>query len=275
MNARSRPRRERLDRLLVERGLAATRAKAQALVLAGRVHAAGQRLDKPGVRVPVDSELVVDPGPRWVGRGGHKLDGALERLGVAVAGRDALDVGASTGGFTEVLLERGAARVIALDVGKGQLDWGLRNHPAVHPLEGVNARYLEPSLLPFPPDLAVIDVSFISLRLVLPPVLRCLPDEGDCVALVKPQFEVGRGKVGRGGVVRDREAHREVLEKVAAFAARDGWSVRGVARSAIRGAEGNVEFFLHLDLDPGGLEGGDLVRAMGEALRCREHDNGV
>ncbi len=266
MNARSRPRRERLDRLLVERGLAATRAKAQALVLAGRVHAAGQRLDKPGVRVPVDSELVVDPGPRWVGRGGHKLDGALERLGVAVAGRDALDVGASTGGFTEVLLERGAARVIALDVGKGQLDWGLRNHPAVHPLEGVNARYLEPSLLPFPPDLAVIDVSFISLRLVLPPVLRCLPDEGDCVALVKPQFEVGRGEVGRHGIVRRPELHVAVLERLAAFLADGLGSLRAVVPSCLPGAEGNREFFLHLAPTGPGLDPARTARAIEAAV---------
>jgi NAD+ kinase len=201
--------RARLDRILVERGLAPTRARAQALVLAGRVSTAGLRLDKPGLCYPLDVPLEVAPGPRWVSRGGEKLDAALAALGVRAAERDALDVGASTGGFTQVLLQHGARRVIALDVGRGQLDWSLRNDPRVLVLEGRNARRLDPADLPFPPSLATVDVSFISLRLVLAPLVGCVTADGDVIALVKPQFEVGRAQVGRGGIVRDRELHRD------------------------------------------------------------------
>lgn len=236
----------RLDRLLVERGLAETRSKAQALVMAGRITSRGVRLEKPGLRLPVDAPLEILPGRRYASRGGPKLDAALERFAVSVAGRLALDVGASTGGFTQVLLERGAAQVAALDVGQGQLDWSLRNDTRVIPLEGINARYLEPAALPFVPSLAVIDVSFISLRLILPPVIACLSPDGELVALVKPQFEVGRSQVGRGGIVRDPALHREVLDHLVAFARRAGWGLRAVGASAVRGAEGNQEFFLHL-----------------------------
>ncbi|MDX1388890.1 MAG: TlyA family RNA methyltransferase [Acidobacteriota bacterium] len=266
--------RERLDVLVVNRGLAETRTRARALIMAGRVTADGERLDKPGLRIPTDTPLAVEPGPRYVSRGAFKLVSALDVFGVVVQGRAALDVGASTGGFTEVLLEHGAQTVIALDVGRGQLDWSLRNDTRVRVLDGVNARYLEPGDLPLAPQLIVMDVSFISVTRILPALRGCLDPGGELVTLVKPQFEVGRGKVGRGGIVRDTEAHREVLDSVAAFAREDGWRVRGVARSAIRGAEGNAEFFLYLDLARGGLEGDDLARAIDESLRCPEHENG-
>jgi 23S rRNA (cytidine1920-2'-O)/16S rRNA (cytidine1409-2'-O)-methyltransferase len=204
-------RRVRLDVLLVERGLAATRQKAQALVLAGLVSTGGTRMDKPGSAVAVDAPLDVAPGRRFVGRGAEKLGPALARFAVAPQGRDALDVGASTGGFTQVLLESGASRVIALDVGRGQLDWSLRNDPRVTLLEGINVRYLEAATLPFRPSLATIDVSFISLRQVLERTCACLTPGADVVALAKPQFEVGRGRVGKGGVVRDPALWDDVL----------------------------------------------------------------
>jgi 23S rRNA (cytidine1920-2'-O)/16S rRNA (cytidine1409-2'-O)-methyltransferase len=236
----------RLDVLLVERGLAPTRAKAQALLLAGLVTSGERRLEKPGQLVVADLPLTVGEGRRWVGRGANKLAPALARFGVDATGRDALDVGASTGGFTQVLLEAGAARVIALDVGHGQLDWSLRNDPRVVVLEGCNARTLEPSDLPFRPSLAVVDVSFISLRQVLPSTCACLAPGADVVALVKPQFEVGRGRVGKGGVVRDPALWDDVLAEIVAFASEHDMGPAALARSAITGATGNVEFFLHL-----------------------------
>jgi 23S rRNA (cytidine1920-2'-O)/16S rRNA (cytidine1409-2'-O)-methyltransferase len=258
---------ERLDAALVERGLASNRTRARALILAGRVRSAGRRLEKPGQKIAGDTPLEVEAGPRFVSRGGFKLERALVSLGVRVEGRSALDVGASTGGFTQVLLEAGAARVAALDVGRGQLDWGLRRDPRVRVLDGINARRLAPSDLPFPPDLAVVDVSFISLELVLPAVVACLAPGGEIVALVKPQFEVGRGMVGRGGIVRDAALHAEVLDRLAAFARRRGWGVLGATASPIRGAEGNVEFFLHVAPGRPGLAEPELAAALATALR--------
>jgi 23S rRNA (cytidine1920-2'-O)/16S rRNA (cytidine1409-2'-O)-methyltransferase len=259
-------RKQRLDRLLVERGLAPTRARAQALILAGRVLSGEERLDKPGALHAPDVPLEVREGRRFVGRGALKLEAALGWFAVDPTGRDCIDVGASTGGFTQVLLLAGARRVIALDVGRGQLDWGLRNDERVIALEGINARHLEDVPLPFRPSLATIDVAFISLELVLPPVVAIL-DTGsprDVVALVKPQFEVGRGRVGRGGIVRDPALHREVLERALAFVERNDWCARGLAASPIAGADGNREFLLHLrperpwreslPLDPGRLD---------------------
>lgn len=245
---------DRLDHVLVARGLAENRTRAQALILAGRVRSGDRRLDKPGTRIPPDLPLEVAAGPLWVGRGGHKLAGALERFGIDVRDRVALDVGASTGGFTDVLLDHGARRVAAVDVGRGQLDWKLRNDERVDVLEGINARHMTPADLPFQPQLGVVDVSFISLTLILPAMAACLVDDSPLVALVKPQFEVGRGRVGRGGIVRDPADHRAVLEKLVSFAPTCGIDVRDVARSVIRGAEGNVEFFLHgviVPQDPG------------------------
>lgn len=236
----------RLDLLIVERGWAPTRAKAQALVLAGRVYAGDRRLDKPGMSVDPEAPLRVVPGPRYVGRGGEKLAAALERFSIEVRDRDALDVGASTGGFTHALLLAGARRVIALDVGRGQLDWSLRQDPRVVVLDGINARYLEPARLPFRPRFACVDVSFIPLALVLPAVLGCLEEGGEGVALVKPQFEVGRAAVGKGGIVRDPGLHRDVLARLLDLAADSGWGPSGLVASPILGAEGNAEFLLHL-----------------------------
>jgi 23S rRNA (cytidine1920-2'-O)/16S rRNA (cytidine1409-2'-O)-methyltransferase len=239
-------RRIRIDVLLVERGHAPTRQKAQALLLSGLVTSEGRRLDKPGSLIPCDAPLQVTEGRRFVGRGAEKLGPALARFGIAVSGRDALDVGASTGGFTQVLLAEGAARVIALDVGRGQLDWSLRNDPRVVLREGVNVRYVEPDSLPFRPSVATIDVSFISLRQVLEKTCTCLAQGADMVALVKPQFELGRGRVGKGGVVRDPLLWDEVLEGLVAFTRERGLGPTSIARSAITGASGNVEFFMHL-----------------------------
>ncbi len=267
-------RRDRLDRVLVSQGLARTRAKAQALVMAGRVTSEGRRLGKPGSSVPVDAPLAVSPAPTYVSRGGTKLAAALAEFGIDVRGRDAIDVGASTGGFTHVLLESGAGRVIALDVGRGQLDWALSTDPRVEVLEGQNARYLRPENLPFRPSLAVVDVSFLSLEHVLPPIVRCLEPGGEVVALVKPQFEAGRRRVGRGGIVRDPSVHEEVVRRALAFAASVGCGVLGVARSAIKGARGNVEFFVHLAPGRPGLGAAELDQAVRAAVRSAQEVRG-
>ena len=231
---------KRLDVVLVERGLAESRTQAQALVVAGRVPG----YDKPGTQVDEDAELSVDEGPRFVSRGGEKLAHALDVLRVDPAGLDALDVGASTGGFTDVLLQRGAARVIAVDVGYGQLALPLRNDPRVVVLERTNARGLLE--LPFAPQLVVCDVSFISVRKALPPALRLAAPRWQALVLVKPQFEAGRADVGKGGVVRDREVHRRVLRETAEAALDWGAQTVGVVDSGLPGPKGNREFFLHL-----------------------------
>ncbi len=230
---------KRLDVLLVERGLAESRAQAQALVLAGLVHGHS----KAGEQVDEDAALVVERPPPYVSRGGEKLANALDALGVDVAGADCLDVGASTGGFTDCLLRHGAVRVVALDVGHGQLHPRLRADERVTVLERANARTLES--LPFPPDLVTVDVSFISLRAVLPPVLRLAAPGWQALALVKPQFEAGRAEL-RKGVVRDPRVHRRVLHEVAALAPELGARVAGVVDSGLPGPKGNREFFLHL-----------------------------
>jgi 23S rRNA (cytidine1920-2'-O)/16S rRNA (cytidine1409-2'-O)-methyltransferase len=232
--------RKRLDVLLVERGLAESRAQAQALVLAGRV----QGFEKPGTAVDETAELAVTAPPRFVSRGGEKLAHALDAFGIEPAGRDCLDVGASTGGFTDVLLQRGAARVVALDVGRAQLHERLRADPRVIVLERTNARSL--TELPFEPDLITCDVSFISVRLVLPPVLALAAPGWEAVVLVKPQFEAGREDVRKGGVVRDPEVHRRVLREVAETALAWQAQVVGVVDSGLPGPKGNREFFLHL-----------------------------
>jgi 23S rRNA (cytidine1920-2'-O)/16S rRNA (cytidine1409-2'-O)-methyltransferase len=231
---------KRLDVLLVERGLAESRAQAQALVLAGLVRG----FDKPGHQV--DEETVLDVGrpPPYVSRGGEKLEHGLDALAVDPAGLDCIDVGASTGGFTDVILQRGAARVIALDVGYGQLHPRLRADPRVTVLERTNARTL--AELPYPPRLAVCDVSFISVRLALPPVLRLCAHGWQAVVLVKPQFEAGRDDVGKGGVVRDPQVRGRVVREVAEAALSWGADVRGVVDSGLPGPKGNREIFLHL-----------------------------
>ncbi|MHB1131440.1 MAG: TlyA family RNA methyltransferase [Chloroflexota bacterium] len=231
---------KRLDILVVERGLAETREKAQALIGAGEVSVGGKVVDKAGTSVPEESDIVVAKGPPFVSRGGLKLAHALTAFGVDVSGLTAADVGASTGGFTDCLLQQGAARVYAIDVGYGQLDWRLRNEPRVVVLERTNARYL--TTLAEPVDIATLDVSFISLTLVLPAVAGWLKPGGRAVALVKPQFEAGRGQVPRGGVVRDPAVHRQVLEKVIVWATSNGWSVAGLTTSPLLGPAGNREF---------------------------------
>ena len=231
---------KRLDVLLVERGLAETRTQAQALVMAGLVPG----YDKPGQQVDEDADLELTRRPAYVSRGGEKLAHALEAFGVDPAGRDCLDVGASTGGFTDVLLQRGAARVIALDVGYGQLHERLRAEPRVTVLERTNARALTD--LPFAPDLVVCDVSFISVRTALPPALRLAAPGWEAVVLVKPQFEAGRADVGKGGVVRDPDVRARVVREVAQAAL--GWGARTIAvvDSGLPGPKGNRELFLHL-----------------------------
>ena len=262
----ARPSKTRLDRLVVERGLAPSRERAQALILAGRVTVDGRPAGKPGGAVPADTVLaLVAPDHPFVGRGGLKLDGALVRLGVDPRGFVAFDVGASTGGFTDCLLKRGASRVYALDVGSGQLDWSLRNDPRVVVMEGRNARHLRPDDVPERVDLAVVDVSFISLTLVLPPLRPLVKEHGTVLALVKPQFEVGRRDVGKGGIVRDPALHRAAVAAVARAAAAAGYALLGGCRSPLPGAEGNVEFFLALGHGPRDAAPGDaesLARAI-------------
>ncbi len=232
--------RKRLDVLLVERGLAESRAQAQALVMAGLVPGHS----KAGEQVDESADLTVESPPPYVSRGGQKLAHALDALRVEVAGRDCLDVGASTGGFTDVLLQRGAARVIALDVGRGQLHARLRGEPRVTVLERTNARDL--AALPFPPELVTCDVSFISVRTALPPALALARPGWEALVLVKPQFEAGRGEVGRRGVVRDREVHRRVLREIAQAALAWPGETAGIVDSGLPGPKGNREFFLHL-----------------------------
>lgn len=243
--------RERLDVLLTLRGLAESRAQAQRLIRAGEVQVAGRVVDKPGTLVPVDVEVTLARRPPFVSRGGEKLDAALKAFALDVTGMVAADVGASTGGFTDCLLQHGVRRVYAIDVGYGQLDWRLRSDPRVVVMERTNARYLEQ--LPEPVDLVTIDVSFISLGLILPQAVRWLGvsfqgGEGEThggrhvIALVKPQFEAGRHEVGKGGVVRDPCVHRRVLERVMHAASGQGLGLRGLMVSPLRGPAGNVEF---------------------------------
>jgi 23S rRNA (cytidine1920-2'-O)/16S rRNA (cytidine1409-2'-O)-methyltransferase len=238
----------RLDALLTERGLFETRTRAAASVLAGevRIGAHGARASKPGALVATDVELAVDDVPRFASRGGIKLANALTASGLAVAGRHCLDVGASTGGFTDCLLAAGAAAVVALDVAYGELSWKLRGDPRVTVIERFNARHLRADVLPYAPDVIVADVSFISLRTVLGAVLACAAPRFDALVLVKPQFEVGRELVGRGGVVRDGALRRRALLDVAAAAVELGASVRGFFPSGLPGPKGNIETFVAL-----------------------------
>jgi 23S rRNA (cytidine1920-2'-O)/16S rRNA (cytidine1409-2'-O)-methyltransferase len=237
------PKRVRLDQLLVQRELAPSRERAQALILAGAVRVDGGRADRAAAPVAEDADLFVERGKDYVSRGGEKLAGALDAFALDVRDRVAIDLGSSTGGFTDALLQRGASRVHAVDVGKGQLDWTIRNDPRVVVHEGINAREGVP--VDEPVDLIVADVSFISLRLVLPPALGRLRPEGDLVALVKPQFEAGRAAVGKGGIVRDAAARADAVLAVARDLAARGVPVVAVAPSVIAGREGNREIFVH------------------------------
>jgi 23S rRNA (cytidine1920-2'-O)/16S rRNA (cytidine1409-2'-O)-methyltransferase len=237
--------RERLDTLLVARGLFDSRAQARGAVLAGEVTVDGAVVDKPGSQISPDAALAVAARRRYVSRGGDKLDHAMIALGVDVAGEDAIDLGSSTGGFVERLLEGGAARVVAVDVGYGQLDWGLRQDPRVTVMERTNARELTADRLPFAPSFVTADVSFISLTTALGPVLECLRSGYRGLVLVKPQFEAGRGHVGKGGVVRDQSVHTEVLARVGAWLEEHGAAVLGMTDSGHPGPKGNLEYFVH------------------------------
>jgi 23S rRNA (cytidine1920-2'-O)/16S rRNA (cytidine1409-2'-O)-methyltransferase len=237
----------RLDQLLAQRGLFPSRSRAAASVMAGEVRIGSELADKPGRLVAEDVAVSVEGGRRFVSRGGVKLDNALEALGVPVEGRSCLDVGASTGGFTDCLLKRGAAAVTCVDVAYGELAWELRTDDRVTPLERINARALSADDLPYRPDLIVIDVSFISLSKVLPAVLRCATERFDCLAMIKPQFEVGRDRIGKNGVVRDVQHRREAILAVAGGAPA---SVLGFASSGLPGPKGNRETFVWLG-EPG------------------------
>ena len=238
--------RVRLDQLVLDKGLAPSRERAKAVVLAGLVSVNGVVVTKAGTMVDPSADVTLQaPDHPYVGRGGLKLAHALDTFGIAVAGREALDVGASTGGFTDVLLQRGATRVVALDVGHGQLDWRLRNDPRVVVIEHFNARHLTPADLPGPVDIVVIDVSFISLRQIFPAVAAVLRPGADVVALVKPQFEAGREEVHKG-IIRDPAVHDRVLAEVTAAGAEVGLTRVGSTPSPITGQKGNVEFLLHL-----------------------------
>ncbi len=262
--------RRRLDVELVRRGLASSRAEAQAAVEAGLVTVAGSPATKAASLVAADAPVqVLGPARRFVSRGGEKLRAALDRFGVDPRGRDCLDAGASTGGFTDCLLQAGAGRVVAVDVGYGQLAWEVRNDPRVTVMERTNVRTLEPADLPFAPELVVADLSFISLRAVLPALVRVSAPDAEFVVLVKPQFEAGPGGVGSGGVVRDPEVWRRVLGEVAGAFGSLEVGVLGVVASPLRGPAGNVEFLLHgrrgvddaqVDLDAAVTEGEGLPR---------------
>ncbi len=237
---------ERLDKLMVNLGLAQTRQQAQSLILAGEVEVNGQVETSASRMLGPEAQVTIRAALPYVSRGGVKLAGALERFGLDVSGKVALDVGASTGGFTDCLLQRGAARVYAVDVGYGHLAWPLRQNPQVIVKERVNARYLKPEDIGEPVDLVVVDVSFISSTKILPALLPIAKPEADFILLVKPQFEVGKGQVGKGGIVKDPALHRQAIRQVADFAAGIGLAAQGLERSPIPGAKGNQEFLLWL-----------------------------
>lgn len=238
--------RQRLDHLMMTRGLVSSRHRAQALIMAGKVLVDGARIDKPGREVPVAAAISIEEELPYVSRGGLKLSEALDHFKIDPRDLVILDAGASSGGFTDCLLQRGAAKVIAVDVGYGQLDWKLRKHPRVTIMERTNIRFLETTALPCQVAAAVADLSFISLRLVLPKLAEFLPQFGWLVALVKPQFEVGRNDVGKGGVVRDSGKIKTAVEGVKKFAIDCGFQVKGELESSTRGPKGNREVFLHL-----------------------------
>ena len=246
----------RLDVLLVQRGMAESCEQAKRLVMAGQVSTKGHVLAKPGHQIPTDSDIRVRRALPFVSRGGSKLEGALGAFDLDVRDLVVVDIGASTGGFTDCLLQRGAAKVYAIDVGYGQLAWSLRQHPRVVVMERTNIRYVE--RLPELADLATVDASFISLTLVLPAVRRLLGPEGQIVALIKPQFEAGRELVGKGGVVRDSQVHRQVLLRLLNWGVDQGWSIRGLAPSPLRGPAGNIEFFVWLSPLVDRVQGSDV-----------------
>lgn len=237
----------RLDLLLVQRGLVESREKAKRMIMAGLVKVNNHLSDKPGHLISLFSDVSLEnPSLPYVSRGGLKLEAALDRFSVEVKGKTLMDVGASTGGFTDCLLQRGAEKVIAVDVGYGQLHWKIRQDPRVTVMEKTNVRYLSPEQVQGPIHGAVVDVSFISLRLVIPPVSHLLLNDAFIIALIKPQFEVEKGQVGKGGVVRDPSLHKEVLANLSRFFEEEGWQVKGCIPSPILGPKGNQEYLIHL-----------------------------
>ena len=250
---------KRLDVLMVEKGLVESRQKAQAIIMAGQVYSGEKRLDKAGMTLDEDTALEVRGQTlRYVSRGGLKLEKAMKHFPIDLKGKTAADIGASTGGFTDCMLQNGAAKVYAVDVGYGQLAWSLRSDERVVVLERTNARYLSHNEIPDVLDFASIDVSFISLKLILPALRQLMSEDGEVVALIKPQFEAGREKVGKKGVVRDPAVHLEVLEHFTQHAAEADFTVKGIDFSPIRGPEGNIEYLGYMQAKPGEPEWGDL-----------------
>ena len=262
---------KRLDVLMVEQGLADSRQKAQALIMAGQVFIGDRRYDKAGASVDENGTLELRGQTlKYVSRGGLKLEKAMAQFPISLDGKIAADIGASTGGFTDCMLQNGAAKVYAVDVGYGQLAWSIRNDPRVVCLERTNARYLTAEQIPDPLDFASIDVSFISLKLILPALRPLMRETGQVAALVKPQFEAGREKVGKKGVVRDPAVHLEVLQNFLTHAADAGFAVRGLTFSPIRGPEGNIEYLGFLTVEEGAVYDGDLQALVDESHKTLE-----
>lgn len=263
---------ERVDVLLVEQGYFDSREKAKAAIMAGLVFGGQERIEKAGTKIPRDTVLSVKGAIHpYVSRGGLKLEKAIKQFNLDLTGRTMLDIGSSTGGFTDCALQHGAEYVYAIDVGYNQLDWSLRNDPRVNVKERTNFRYMTPQDLDGPPpDFASIDVSFISLKIILPPLLALLKRPADIAALIKPQFEAGRGKVGKSGVVRDPKVHQEVLETVLSFAVEQGYEVAGLTFSPITGGEGNIEFLAHLRLEEEAAAGTAEEQDVDQLTRIRE-----
>lgn len=258
---------ERLDKLIMERGLFDSREKARAYIMSGSIYVDGMRVDKPGQPVLTDSVIESRAAPpAFVSRGGLKLEKALDSFDIDVAGKTAIDIGASTGGFTDCLLQRGAKKVYAVDVGYGQLDWKLRNDSRVVCMERTNARYLKAGQFPDTINIIAIDVSFISLKLILPPAQEILEPGGDIICLIKPQFEAGRDKVGKKGVVKDSAVHEEVIYDIAKFTLAIGMNVCGIDFSPVKGPEGNIEYLMHIKKLPPVLKAEDFKGKIKEVV---------
>ncbi len=258
---------ERLDSLLVQRGLAPSRELAKAYIMAGTVYVDGRKEDKAGTKLPNDISIEVRGGQmKYVSRGGYKLEKALEEFGISLEGKTCMDIGASTGGFTDCMLQNGAAKVYAIDVGYGQFAWKLRNDPRVVCLEKTNMRYVTHEQVPDEADFASVDVSFISLTKILPAALGVLGEKGQIVCLIKPQFEAGREKVGKKGVVKDRAVHREVIEKITDYAREQGLGILGLSFSPIKGPEGNIEYLIYLDKQQKGMEKDTIWKRLDEVV---------
>lgn len=263
---------QRIDTLLLEKGLFESREKARAAIMAGQVKVNGQLADKPGLRVKEDAGIEVSGGLPYVSRGGLKLEKALVAFNLDLKGKTVLDVGASTGGFTDCVLQNGAAMVYAVDVGYGQLAWKLRSDPRVITLERTNIKLLQPDKLDKRPDFITIDVSFISLGKIMPSVSDLADEKAQGIALIKPQFEAGRDKVGKKGVVRDPDTHREVIKSVCRMIADSGWSVLGLDFSPVKGPEGNIEYLLHFDFSgPGHFDDNKIEETVARAHNDLNH----